>query len=255
MSTHLSERKISYTPLGESKPIELSLGVVKRFIAAKTKNGSEPTDEDTVKFMMLCQSRGLNPWVGDAFLVGYDGKDGPQFTLITAYQAVAKRAELSHQFDGIEGGVIVKTKDGIIERPGELCLDGETLIGAWARCHRKDRRVPHYIAVNRRMYDKGRSLWQADPAAMLVKCAKAKAMREAFPSELGGLVVEGEFEATVAAKEPPKPRIASAFASEATPDPLAGPPLVACATCGREVPEDVIDMGDCPDCFSAKERA
>lgn len=184
-----------------------------------------------------------------------DGKDGPVFSLITAFQAVLKRAELSQQFDGIEGGVIVRGKDGLHERPGELLLDGESLVGAWARCYRKDQRVPHYVSVNRRMYDKGRSLWKEDPAAMLVKCAKAKAMREAFPSELGGLVVEGEFSATVAAKED-RPKIASAFA-EPTPQPTEELVLDSqpCGTCGKPVPLDLLDGGDCPDCFSAKERA
>ncbi len=129
------------------------------------------------------------------------------------------------------------------------------LIGAWSRCHRKDQRVPHYVSVNRRMYDKGRSLWKDDPAAMLVKCAKAKAMREAFPTELGGLVVEGEFEATVSAKDD-RPRIASAFTKQDVEElpPVAEEVQAKCATCGCQTPADLLDNGDCPDCFAEKER-
>merc|ERR1711991_914366 len=58
-------------------------------------------------FLMLCRARKLNPFEGDAYLVGYDSKDGAKFSLITSHQALLKRAELCQQFDGMESGLIL----------------------------------------------------------------------------------------------------------------------------------------------------
>lgn len=55
------ERKAIYTPLGETSEIELTIPLVRNFIAAKTKSGKTPPDEQIVKFIMLCKARELNP--------------------------------------------------------------------------------------------------------------------------------------------------------------------------------------------------
>lgn len=185
-------KSVTYTALGETAPLTLTVAQVKKFIAVRTASGKEPSDQDIVKFLMLCQAKQLNPWVGDAYLVGYDGKDGPTYSQITAFQAVLKRAEMCSRCDGIEGGVIIDGPAGLDQRLGEFVLPTETLVGAWARVHRTDRNTPTYISVNRETYDKQRSQWKSDPAGMLVKCAKAKALREAFPSQVGGMFIEGE---------------------------------------------------------------
>jgi hypothetical protein len=41
-------------------------------------------------------------------------------------------------------------------------------------------------------FNKGRSVWQTNPAGMIVKCAEADALRSSFPTELGGLYLQGE---------------------------------------------------------------
>lgn len=203
MSTETETKKpqvfsISYRPLGEEQPIELTTDRVKRFLVKPTKSGALPTHEDIVQFMMLCQAQGLNPWVRDAFLVGYDGKDGPQFSLITAHQAFLKRAEASHEYDGMESGVVVLGADGAPSyREGDLVLDGEELVGGWARAYRKDRKQPSFDALKLATYNTGRSRWAADPAGMIVKCAEASALRKAFPSNLAGLLIREEMDRVI----------------------------------------------------------
>lgn len=189
------ETVISYMPLGEAEMIHLTLSRVKQFLCVPTKSGKMPSDEQVVKYMMLCKAQSLNPWVNDAYLVGYDGKDGPQFSLITAQQAFLKRAEASPEFAGLESGVVVVTKDGTVkDRQGDLVLPGETLVGGWARAHRSDRPVPSYDALNLRTFDTGRSRWAADPAGMIVKCAEASALRKAFPSTLAAMYCKEEMD-------------------------------------------------------------
>lgn len=188
-------RKIKYTPLGGKDPIELTIGVVRKFLCTPTKKGKQPDDGQVVRFMMLCKARELDPWVGDAYLVGYDSfNDGPQFSLITAHQALLKRAELCPTYNGLEAGVIVKTGDSVHYRAGDLVFEGETLLGGWARCHRKDRDVPAYDAIKLSTFDTGLSRWKKDPAGMIVKCAEASVLRQAFPSQNGGLYTRDEMD-------------------------------------------------------------
>lgn len=186
---------ITYKPLGESEDCVLTIARVRQFLCIPTKSGKLPSDEQVVKYMMLCRAQSLNPWTSDCFLCGYDGKDGPQFSLITAHQALLKRSEASPGFDGMESGVVVQKSDGsILERQGDLMLIGETLVGGWARVHRRDRNVPSYDAVNLKTFDTGRSRWAADPAGMIVKCAEASALRKAFPSTLAAMYCKEEMD-------------------------------------------------------------
>jgi len=189
------ERSVAFVPFGAQDAITLSAKMVQRFIAVPTKSGKLPEERDCIKFVMLCKAKRLNPFEGDAFLIGYDSKDGPKFSLITAHQAFLKRAEASPEFDGFESGVSVTDKDGaFIEREGDFMFDGEKLVGAWSRVHFKNRKVPMFKRVSRKTFDTGYSRWAIDPAGMLVKCAEADGLRSAFPTLLGGLLVEQEIQ-------------------------------------------------------------
>lgn len=187
LAPDVANKVITYTPLGEKQPIELKIETTRRFLCVPTKSGIHPEVADVVKFMMLCQARELNPWTGDAFLVGYDSKDGPTFSLITAVQALHKRADMSPQYDGLEAGIIVRVGKAIQYREGAMGpLDGERLIGGWCNVYRKDRTRPFRSAIKLEAF-RGRGRWNDDPAGMIRKCAVAAALREALPSQLGGM--------------------------------------------------------------------
>jgi len=165
------ERVIEYTPLGESVSIKLTIDMVRKFLCVPTKQGHWPDDATIIKYMMVCRQRKLNPWVGDCYLLGYDTKNGPKFSIVVAVQALFKRAEISDQFDGIESGVVVIGKDDeIIERQGDLVFRGEQLVGGWAAVYRKDRSKPFYQRLALSTYRKDTPQWQSDGAGMIVKC-------------------------------------------------------------------------------------
>jgi phage recombination protein Bet len=191
---NMEERSMSYVPLGATEKMELKYNFVRDFLATPTKSGKLPSNGDIIKFMMLCSARALNPWEGDAYLLGYDSNDGPVFSLITAIQALLKRSELCEEFDGIESGVIVKSNGELTERMGTMVMDDEVLIGGWARCYRKDRKVPFYQSVQLRTYDTQRSRWGKDKPGMIQKIAKAAVLREAFPNHLAGLYTREEMD-------------------------------------------------------------
>jgi phage recombination protein Bet len=201
------DKLVEYTPFGASEKIKLSAAIVRKFVASKTASGAEASDVDCTKFIMLCKSRGLNPFEGDAFLQGYDTRDGAKFSLITAHQAFLKRAEASPTYDGMESGVVVNNDGEIEEYQGDMVLDGHVLIGGWAKVYRRDRAHPAYRRVALKTFDTKRSRWEKDPAGMIVKCAEADALRSSFPNSLAGLYMQPEQESVVdITPEPEKPK-------------------------------------------------
>jgi phage recombination protein Bet len=204
------DRQVSYTPFLAKDPITLSARLVMAHLCRPTRSGKLCTESQAVRFIMLCKSRGLNPWEGDAFIVGYDGKDGPEFNLVTAHQAFLKRAEVHPEYDGMSSGVVVRRKGGqaageLVEVEGDLVDDGEVLAGGWARVKFKTRSVPVYRRLKLATFNKGQSRWAADPAGMIVKCAEADALRSAFPNSLGGMYLDDELPAAEEAAAPPRP--------------------------------------------------
>lgn len=210
------EKALIFTPMGSDAPIELSVALARRYLAKPTKNGGIPDDVDIIKFLKLCESNRLNPWVGDAMMIGYDeqiwgsNQTRPVFSMIVAAQALFKRAELSPAFDGIESGVVVVNKAGEkIYREGDLVFtedDEEKLIGGWARVYRNDRTKVFYDALKLTVYTTNKARWLKDPAGLIVKCAESSALRKALPNVAGGLYTREEMdhvlEGTVASAEP-----------------------------------------------------
>jgi phage recombination protein Bet len=186
-------KEMVYTPQGSSKEIKLTVGIVQSLCCARTKSGAVATQADALKFMMLCQARGLNPFEGDAYLVGYDGKNGPEFSMITAHQAFLKRAECHPEYDGMRSGVVVADGDGnAIDREGDFLFDDEVLLGGWATVYFKHRKYPMYKRLSFRSRAKDNKFWNSDPAGMICKSAEADALRASFPTLLGGLYIAEE---------------------------------------------------------------
>lgn len=199
-------REMEFTPFMGKDPIKLSVGIVQRMLCTKTRSGHLPDEVQCIKFMMLCKARQLNPFEGDAYLLGYDTKNGPQFLLITAHQAFLKRAEVHPEYNGTESGVIVKDAAGnIVDRIGAFTLDDDTLLGGWARVYFKSRQHPAEMRVKLATYDTMRSRWEVDKPGMICKVASAQALRTAFPTSLGGLYLADEMESVIDAAAVRKP--------------------------------------------------
>lgn len=193
METQLSTQSVSFTPFGQTEELTITFQDVKDLIAVNTRQGKGPSDKDVNMFLHLCKASGLNPYVKDAYLVGYDSRDGAVFNIISSIKALEKRADAHPQFDGIESGLVVMSDDGDVrDIPGAMRLPNVKIIGGWARVWRKDHKFPHESRLELSVYSSGKSRWQADPAGMIVKCTKAAAYREAFPTELGGIYTDEE---------------------------------------------------------------
>lgn len=195
-----AKSEVEFVAFGSEDKIKLNLAVIRNYVATPTREGDLPDERNCMRFMMLCRSRRLNPFDGDAFMIGFrKGNFDPpviEWSLITSQSAFMKRAELHPEFDGFESGVIVKdAEDRIIEREGDLLWNGDELIGGWCNVHFKTRKFPCRKKVQLSTYRKNFGVWVTDPAGMICKVAEVHALRDAFPTSLGGLLLREEMQA------------------------------------------------------------
>lgn len=226
------ESDVEFVPFGSDEKIKLSLNIIRNYVAEPGKGGELPDERQSMKFLMLCKSRKLNPFEGDAFMIPFwsSSKNRYDWSLITAQAAFLKRAEVNQEYDGKESGIIISpalqcnpcSGSGAIEKAGErvICphckgrgevdelpgdfipetIGGEkiTLVGGWCKVYYKTRSKPEYQRLRLSTYAKNTPQWKDDPAGMICKCAEAAALRSAFPTTLGGLYLQEELQARIA---------------------------------------------------------
>lgn len=152
-------------------------------------NNVEITNSEFNNFFQLCKANKVNPFLKEAYIVKY-GSDPA--TIVIDYKVLQMSAELNPAFVGMKTGVIVMDKDGNAkEREGGFVLPNETLVAGWCEVSRNDRQTPTkcYAMLNefRQVKKDGtpNKNWAGKPTFMIIKVAKAQALREAFPNMFG----------------------------------------------------------------------
>ena len=158
-----------------------------RWVLAKNQN---VTNVEMKLFVELCVAHKLNPFIREAYIIKYGNSPA---TLVIGKEVWVKRAMRNPRYRGHQAGVTFLGVDGVIHRrEGSMVLDGEKLIGAWAKVYLAGYEVPLYDEVSFDEYagkKKDGSLsgqWVKMPGTMLRKVALVHVLREAFPDEFGG---------------------------------------------------------------------
>lgn len=168
--------------------IELTPQIVRQYLV----NGQgDITDQEVAMFIGMCKANRLNPFNKDAYLIKYGNQPA---SIITSKDVFFKRAIENPNFNGMESGLIILANNNeLIKREGSIYAEGEKILGAWCRVHRKDWEHPIYQEVNMNEYA-GRtktgelnSNWKTKPAVMITKVAEATALRKAFTDNLQGM--------------------------------------------------------------------
>lgn len=175
--------------------ISLSKEMVRAYLVSG--DASRVSDQELAMFINLCRYNGLNPWLREAYLIKYGNSPA---TLVVGKEAYMKRAESHEAYDGFEAGIIVCDPETgeIMYRTGCFVLDGENVVGGWSEVWRKDRKKPFRIEVpineyiGRKKDGEVNGQWATKPATMIRKVALTQALREAFPSMLGGMYTAEE---------------------------------------------------------------
>ncbi len=168
--------------------ISLTKDVVKNYLC----NGQDITNSEFTMFFQLCKVHKVNPFLKEAYIVKYGNQPA---TIILDYKVLQQCAEENPNFKGMKTGILVVDKNGNEkEREGAYLLPNETLIAGWCEVKRADREYPTKVYA---MFDEFKqckkdgelnSNWSGKPVFMIVKVAKAQALREAFPNMFGSNV-------------------------------------------------------------------
>ena len=188
----MADKPIEYK-CGE-ETVKLSPSIIKKYLV----NGNgDVTDQEVVMFLNLCRFQHLNPFLREAYLIKFGNQPA---TIVTGKDAITKRAMRNPKFGGQQAGVVIfhNDRNELEYRNGSLVIDGEQLVGGWAKVYVKDYEVPIEAVVSYQEYvgttknGEINSQWSKKPATMIRKVALVQALREAFPEDLGGLYASEE---------------------------------------------------------------
>ncbi len=184
-------QRIEKKELAIVEPTELSLEKLKpetilKYIAPKA------TIQEAVMFLALCRKRNLDPFAKEVYLIKYS--ESQPASMVISKDGMLKRASLHPDYEGLKAGIIVKKGEERIVREGSIIEKGEVLIGGWAVVRRKNQ-MPFRSEVSLEEYNKAGlggvyNMWVKMPATMIRKVAIGQAIREAFPDEFSGLVLD-----------------------------------------------------------------
>lgn len=173
----------------DDQEIKLTPKIVQDYLVGTTAQITMP---EFKLFTELCKVRKLNPFLREAYLIKYSNNQPA--SIVVGKDAILKRAVLNQKYNGMKSGIIVLNENGeVIERKGTFKLDNEKLVGGWAEVFRKDWNNSIYcsVSLNEAIQKKGNgepnSNWTKQPATMIEKVAKVRALREAFVEDLGGM--------------------------------------------------------------------
>ena len=191
--------------------VKLSPSIIKNYLV--NGNGNV-TDQEVAMFLNLCRFQHLNPFLKEAYLIKFGNQPA---TIVTGKDAITKRAMRNPKFAGQQAGVVIfHDETGELEyRNGSLYMEGEKIVGGWAKVYVKGYEVPieavvsyqEYVGTNKQ--GEVNSQWSKKPATMIRKVALVQALREAFPEDLGGMYASEEMNidfdetAMVAPMDPP----------------------------------------------------
>lgn len=168
--------------------VKISPNMIRKYLV--NGNGAV-TDAEVMMFLSLCKFQKLNPFLREAYLIKYGNQPA---TIVTGKDAFLKRAMRNPRYAGMEAGVVVSFPEtgNTEERVGTIVLDGEELVGGWARVYVQGWEKPLMVTVSFEEYcqkkdGKPMSNWATRPATMIRKVAIVQALREAFPEDLGGM--------------------------------------------------------------------
>ena len=183
---------------------DFTVNDIRQLLVAKG-NKVQPSDEEVMTFLRVCQGMGANPFLGDIHLVKYS--DNAPASTVTGKDYFTKTARsLGGSWTA---GIIIQRGNEIVMEQGEFKLKTDTLLGGWAEVHTKDGGV-FTSKVSLEEYSSNQSTWKKMPHTMIRKVALVHSLREAYPEKLGGAYDSSEMQQAI-------PQVDLVDAVEATP--------------------------------------
>ena len=207
LPTEKKEWTVEYKSAGGVE-VKLTPAISKKYLVRG--KGELATDQEIMFFMKICQAKGLNPFIGDAYLIKYSGDPA---AIVTAVDFFRKRARAQKDCVGWESGIVVLDKDGkTVKYTNGLMLEGETLVGGWAKATPDGWKAEQKLEVNLRGYLRYRKdkesgkkeltqFWQPEnQPTMIAKVAESQLIRKLWPDEFQGLQTQEEVDTVVSSE-------------------------------------------------------
>lgn len=163
--------------------------VIEELVPAKDRPAM--TDRNVAMIMARCAALRMNPLAGDCHIGVFKGRP----TIMPSIDYYQRVAAMQEGYDGMESGVVVSDGHTMEEVCGCIVQKGWELVGGWAIAYDKGRSHPVHVEVPLEEYAQDNSMWEAKPATMIRKVAKAQALRELYPGCFKGTYVAEEMPA------------------------------------------------------------
>lgn len=179
------ERGVVKYEARDGQDISLTFDTVRRYLV---QGRSElVTPQEMMFFMGVCKSKGLNPFIKDAYLIKYSEREGA--AIITSIDYFRKQAKAQRDCKGWSKGIIVE-RNGKIEYTNGLMLEGDKLLGGWFQAQPAEWSEPFRLEVNLGGYIKRTKegnitkFWAPEnQPTQIMKVAESQGLRTLWPGE------------------------------------------------------------------------
>lgn len=188
------ERGIIEYEARDGQQIKLTLDTIRKYLV---QGRSElVTQQELMYFMGACKSRGLNPFIKDAYLIKFSENEGA--AIITSIDYFRKRARAQRDCKGWKKGIIVD-RDGKIVYSNGLMIDGDKLLGGWFKAQPEGWDEPFELEINLKGYIKRKKdgsvtkFWTPEnQPSQIMKVAESQGLRTLWPDEFQQLYTPEE---------------------------------------------------------------
>lgn len=166
-------------------------------------------DAEFKLFIRKCQASGMNPLLGECFCikrnVNAGNKEKPnwiaQYVFQTAEQGMEARADQFEDFEGIRAAAVyekdlcnIDPSKGEVIHTFDPTKERGRLLGAWAIAFRRGRKTPLEWLLFSEYTNGLNPQWAMRPATMMVKCARAAALRRTYPNKFSDVYAPEELD-------------------------------------------------------------
>ena len=153
--------------------------------SVKTNKDSRPNIQQRENFLLTCLTNNLNPIKKQVYLIGFESKSGPIFNEIISVTGQTAIASRTGEYAGVSQPRFTFKNDKI-----DSCSVTVTRLVKGQKCEFAGQ--AYFEERSKDNFGNIKKEFQNQPRTMLEKCARAIALRNAFPEELGNYYEEAE---------------------------------------------------------------
>ena len=172
----------------DGRSVLANVAMIRQLIPGTDKGN----DFEITAFLQFCMANKYDPFRKQVYFIKYKPTDPASW--VVSYHVYLDRASRHPRYDGYQAGIVWQVGDNRIRgRACDFTPPEAAIVGGWARVYRKDRKHPAEVEVPlSEMQNTYAPIWSKMTTTMATKTPLCRALRAAFPEELGHTYAEGE---------------------------------------------------------------